>query len=119
MRSYCPRPIFRVSLRYPTAAMARGCLRIAPGADDRGDYVVTLTATDDGDGGGERARLSTSRQFVISAEAPSEAPRLLPIGDKVALTNQTLSFVVGAVDLDQDLLTFSAEGLPSVRRSCR
>ena len=49
-------------------------LRIAPGAQDRGDYVVTLTATDDGDGGGVRMRQSASYTFVITAESPSEAP---------------------------------------------
>ena len=90
-----------------------GLLHIAPGADDRGDYVVTVTATDDGDGGGPKAKLSTSRQFVISANSPAEAPRLQFIGNKVAVVDQKLEFLVRAADLDQDALTFSAESLPS------
>ncbi len=36
-------------------------LRIAPGDNDRGDYVVTLKASDDGDGGGTRKVLTASR----------------------------------------------------------
>jgi hypothetical protein len=87
-------------------------LRIAPGAQDRGDYVVTLTATDDGDGGGVRMRQSASHTFVITAESPSEAPVLTPIGDKVALFGELLRFTIRATDLDEDTLAFSADALP-------
>lgn len=87
-------------------------LRIAPGAQDRGDHVVTLTATDDGDGGGERMRQSSSYTFVITAESPSEAPVLAPIGDKVAVFGELLRFTIRASDLDQDTLVFSADALP-------
>jgi hypothetical protein len=87
-------------------------LRIAPGDQDRGDYVVTMVATDDGDGGGVRMRQSDSYTFVITADSPSEAPLLAPIGDKVAVFGQTLRFTVRAADLDQDPLTFAVEGLP-------
>ena len=88
-------------------------LRVSPDAQDRGDYVVTLTATDDGDGGGIRSQLAASQSFVISANSPSEAPVLAEIGDKVAVFGQTLSFTIRASDLDQDPLTFAAQGLPT------
>ena len=88
-------------------------LRIAPGAQDRGDYVVKLTVTDDGDGGGAKSVLSTSRTFVVTALSPSEAPVLQPIGSKVAVIGQPLTFTVRASDLDQDPLAFTTVGLPS------
>jgi YD repeat-containing protein len=98
--------------RILTLADGSRVLRIAPGMQDRGDYVVTLIASDDGDGAGERSRLSASYTFVISAESPAEAPVLAPIGDKVAVFGQPLRFVVTASDLDQDTLTWRAEGMP-------
>src|SRR6266571_1328560 len=88
-----------------------GLFRFAPGADDRGDYAVTLTATDNGDGEGPKAVLSTSSSFVVTARSLSEAPHLDSIGDQVAVVGQTLRFTIQAHDLDQDTLTFSATGL--------
>jgi hypothetical protein len=44
-------------------------LRLTPGDNDRGDTVITITATDDGDGGGTKARLSASRTFDISSDS--------------------------------------------------
>jgi hypothetical protein len=91
---------------------ASGTLRLAPGERDRGDYVVTLTAGDDGDGGGAKQALSASRTFVISSESPSEPPLLAPVGHKVAVVGQTLRFTLRAADLDQDALAFAADALP-------
>lgn len=88
-------------------------LVLAPGDHDRGDYVVSIRATDDGDGGGEKARLSDARAFVVSVESPAEPPVLTPIGDKIAVIGQPLSFVLQATDPDQDALTFAASGLPA------
>src|SRR6266571_1101043 len=90
-----------------------GLFRFAPGAGDRGDYTVTLTATDNGDGEGARAVLSGSTSFVLTARSLSEAPVLDWIGDQVAVVGQTLRFAIQAHDLDQDPLTFSATGLPA------
>ncbi|MFN6997022.1 MAG: putative Ig domain-containing protein, partial [Aquincola tertiaricarbonis] len=93
-------------------AQGGGLLTLAPGARDRGDYVVTLTARDDGDGGGAKAALSTSRSFVISADSDAEPPLLQPTGPKVAVIGQALQFTLRATDLDQDALGFSHAGLP-------
>jgi hypothetical protein len=56
--------------------------------------------------------LTTTRTFVISSESPSEPPLLAPIGDKVAVFGKLLEFTIRASDLDQDALTFAANGLP-------
>ncbi len=90
-----------------------GVLRMAPGDRDRGDYVVTLVASDDGDGEGPRGVLSASRTFVISADSPTEPPLFAPIGDKVAVVGTPLRFTIRASDLDQDALVFDAAGLPA------
>ena len=98
---------------YTETSNGVGVLHLAPGDRDRGDYVVTLVASDDGDGEGPHGVLSATRTFVISSESPSEPPLLAPIGTKVALIGSPLQFTVRASDLDQDALSFSATGLPT------
>src|SRR6185503_2781688 len=88
-------------------------LHLAPGDNDRGDSVVTLTVTDDGDGGGPKAKLASSRTFVISSDSPSEPPVLQTIGPKIAVVGQPLVFTVRASDRDQDALTFSVDPRPT------
>ena len=90
-----------------------GVLRLAPGDRDRGDHVVSLVASDDGDGQGPNFVLTATRTFVISSESPTEPPLLAPIGAKVAVIGSPLRFTVRASDLDQDPLLFSATGLPA------
>jgi VCBS repeat-containing protein/YD repeat-containing protein len=90
-----------------------GVLRLAPGDRDRGDYVVTLVASDNGDGEGARGVLSASRTFVISSDSPTEPPLLATLGHQVAVVGNPLRFTVRASDLDQDALSFSATGLPA------
>ncbi len=87
-----------------------GVLRFAPGERDRGDYVIRVTARDDGDGA--RGVLATTRTFVLSAQSASEPPLFAPIGDKVALIANELQFTLQASDLDQDALRFVADALP-------
>jgi YD repeat-containing protein len=91
----------------------RGVFRFAPGATDRGDHVLTVTATDDGDGGGAAAARSSTRSFVVSVSVPNEAPQLAWIGDKVAVAGETLSFNVRATDVEENPLTFSFDTLPA------
>src|SRR3990167_6664639 len=98
---------------YIASGNGTGVLRLAPGDRDRGDYVVTLVASDDGDGEGARGVLSASRTFVISSDAPTEPPLLATLGHQVAVVGSPLRFTVRASDLDQDALSFSATGLPT------
>jgi YD repeat-containing protein len=89
-------------------------ITFTPGVDDRGNYPITVTATDNGDGGGAKAVLSGSTGFVLTVNSPNEAPKLAFIGNKVAVVGQPLAFVIRASDLDQDPLTFTTTtGLPA------
>ena len=95
------------------AGNGAGVLRVAPLERDRGDYIVSLVARDDGDGGGAKAVLSATRTFVVKVVSDAEPPLLAPIGPKVALIDQPLQFTLNASDLDQDALQFSAQNLPA------
>jgi hypothetical protein len=88
-----------------------GLFRFEPLTGDRGDYEISVTATDNGDGQGSLYALSETKQFILQALSPSEPPRLAPIGDKVALVGQKLSFLLKASDLDQDNLVFAVEAV--------
>src|ERR1051325_11247278 len=79
-------------------------LTFTPGAGDRGNYPITVTATDNGDGGGAKAALSGTADFVLTVNSANEEPKLSYIGDKVAIIGQPLTFTLKASDLDQDTL---------------
>jgi RHS repeat-associated protein len=90
-----------------------GTFHFAPVAGTpRGPYALTLTASDNGNGDPALAR-STQALFFVNVADPNDPPRLAPIGDKVAVIGQPLTFVVRAADLDQDGLTFAMTGLPT------
>ncbi|HND23400.1 MAG TPA: putative Ig domain-containing protein, partial [Rhodocyclaceae bacterium] len=86
---------------------------IAPHSGDRGDYEIDLTATDNGDGQGALYAQSLTRRFILTVVSASEAPVIAPIGDKLALVGQKLSFYINAKDLDQDALGFTADAAPA------
>ena len=88
-----------------------GVIRFAPGEGDRGDYTLTVAASDDGDGN-ENQILSQVKRFVLTVRSPSEAPVLVAPRQVVALVGQPLSVALLASDLDQDALSWSADGLP-------
>jgi len=89
-----------------------GLLRFAPDFGDRGDYAITLTASDDGDGTGLLRSATTT--FILAATSAAEPPHLDFIGDKLAVLGQRLAFTLHAHDLDQDVLSFTADNLPAV-----
>jgi hypothetical protein len=90
-----------------------GQFTFSPVADDRGNYTMTVSATDNGDGNGPGAVLSGTTSFVLTVNAANLPPHLLPIGDKVAVVGQPLQLTFKATDGDQDQLTFAAAGLPA------
>ncbi len=88
-----------------------GVLRAFPAASERGDFEVTLSVRDNGNGVPQQALIGT-RTFILSARATNVAPVLEPIGTRVILLGETLRHTIRAADLDQDGLTFAVEGLP-------
>jgi len=90
-----------------------GRFTFSPHADDRGNYTMSFTATDNGDGDGPGAVLSGSQSFVLTVNTPNLPPHLAPIGTKVAVVGQPMQLALKASDGDQDPLTFSAVGLPA------
>ncbi|HHX89989.1 MAG TPA: tandem-95 repeat protein, partial [Paracoccus sp.] len=88
-----------------------GILRVAPEALDRGVYVVTLVAEDDG--GGVSADIRRDEQsFILTVEAASVPPRLDVLDAVVAVIGQEMRLSLRATDPDGDVLTFEAENLP-------
>src|SRR3546814_2463883 len=65
-----------------------GTIRIAPGANQRGDTTILAYATDNGDGLGEP--LSGGYLFNISVTSPNEAPVLSYLGPVVAVPGYAL-----------------------------
>ena len=89
-----------------------GNFHFAPGLPDLGNYTITLQATDDGRGG-QTPVLSAIESFVLAVHVASEPPHLDYIGDKVAKIGSPFQLTVHATELDQQPLTFSADGLPA------
>ncbi len=88
-----------------------GVIRVRGDAFDRGNYVITIRASDDGDAA--RSPIGyDDESFVVSITAPSVPPRFLPLNDRVGVVGETMSFIVQALDLDQDPLALVADGLP-------
>ncbi len=79
---------------------------------DRGDYVLTVTATDDGNAGASLPQTGQA-SFVLSVTSTNEPPIMGVVGNRIALIGQELTFNVNVSDADQDPLTFSATGLPA------
>ncbi|MGE4182659.1 MAG: putative Ig domain-containing protein, partial [Limisphaerales bacterium] len=89
-----------------------GSIRVLPQPGDRGNYTVTILATDNGNGVPAGALTGTT-SFILAVRAANEPPVIAPVGDKVALIDQPLVFNVRVEDPDQDPLTFAAENLPA------
>ena len=87
-------------------------LHIAPGASARGAFPITLHVRDRGNGD-RTAVLSAETTFVITVDAPNDAPRFAPIADQLLVIGETARIVLRATDLDADALTFAADNLPT------
>src|SRR5690606_35107964 len=86
-------------------------LHVAPVPGQRGNYTLTVRATDTGNGV-PAAALTGTYTFVLAVTAANEPPVLAPVGDKVAVVGETLTFTVRVSDPDEDLLTWAADDLP-------
>ena len=104
-------PAFATFIQTGTGPNATGTLSFAPGSYTRGDYTITVTASDNGGGDSTKVQ-SSSTTFVLSATSFTEPPQLTAPHQVVAVPGQTLIVPLVATDMDQDPLTFAAQGLP-------
>ncbi len=98
---------------YTSTGNGLGTIRLAPGNRTRGDYVLTVVARDNGDGGGESTIQSATEAFVLTVAGANEPPLLDFLGDQVAVVGQPLNIAIRASDMDQEPLTYALAGLPS------
>ncbi len=85
-----------------------GTLTVQPQPGQRDDYLITVNAKETA---GPNP-LHGSTQFVLQVTSPNEPPEWTPFFDRVALADKLTQFTIVATDLDQDGLTFTADGLP-------
>src|SRR6185437_11003779 len=104
-------PAFATFTQTGTGPNATGTLSFAPGTYTRGDYTITVMASDNG--GGDPTKVQTSSTtFVLSATSFTEPPQLTAPHQVVVVPGQTLIVPLVATDMDQDALTFAAQGMP-------
>jgi uncharacterized repeat protein (TIGR01451 family) len=76
-----------------------------PGFDDAGSYNVEFIASANS--------LDDSETVTITVANIDRAPELDQVGNKVVNEDALLSFTISATDLDDDTVTYSANGLPA------
>ncbi|MCA9139121.1 MAG: tandem-95 repeat protein, partial [Planctomycetales bacterium] len=93
-----------------------GLFHFEPGAGDRGNYTLSLIASDDGNGHG-RGRIETVQyDFVVTVQSLNDPPLLQSVSSLVVLAGDLLRLPIKATDIDQEPLTFSMVGLPGEAR---
>lgn len=101
----------------------------AGGAGDTQDAQLTVTninaepvfdpvdvpriAEGNGDGNGPADVLDATTTFIVSVHSANEPPLLDFVGSAVAVTDQLAELTFRATDPDNEVLTFSVNGLPS------
>ncbi|MEG2434170.1 MAG: Ig-like domain-containing protein, partial [Acinetobacter sp.] len=85
---------------------------LAPEAGHRGDYTITITARDNGDGDINQAQIER-KSFVVTVRSYSEAPSLSMPTRNVAVVGQQIRIPITISDLDQDTLNYIVQGLPT------
>ena len=85
-------------------------MRIAPVANDRGDYALIASATDVGQNGA--AARTVTYTFNVSVESDNEAPVIAYVGEVVAVAGETMRVPITVADMDEDDLAFVIAGLP-------
>ncbi|MHC1770059.1 MAG: putative Ig domain-containing protein [Verrucomicrobiia bacterium] len=87
-------------------------IHAAPTLTHRGNFAVTVFATDDGNGD-PAAVITSSVDFILTARLENAKPRMAFVGNRLAVIDEELVFQVRVSDLDEDPLTFTATGLPA------
>ncbi|MDI6734497.1 MAG: putative Ig domain-containing protein, partial [Patescibacteria group bacterium] len=88
-----------------------GAFSWVPGYDQAGIYQINFSVADRLIG--DPDRLSDSVRVVVTVNNTNRAPILNKIGNKQINALNTLTFKASASDPDNDLITFSASGLPT------
>ncbi|MDK2126935.1 putative Ig domain-containing protein, partial [Parachitinimonas caeni] len=98
--------------RFEQTSPTEGVIIVTPQEGDRGDYPITVTAQDNGDGEAGAA-LAQSKRFVLSVTHLSEAPQIRVARQAVAVAGQPLRLPIRVNDPDQDALSYRLEGAPA------
>lgn len=83
-------------------------LSLAPGYEDAGSYVITVTVTDNG-----VPALTDSETLTITVNEINRAPVLTAIGNQAVDEAATANIGLSGSDPDSDSVSFSATGLPA------
>lgn len=78
-----------------------------PQASHEGQYTMTFNAVDDG-----APQQNALKDITITVTTTNNPPVLDPIRNKEVPIRVNLEFVINATDADNDVLTYSASGLP-------
>jgi PKD repeat protein len=85
-----------------------GNIRLSPGYQDAGSYLIRVIATDTGS-----PSLKDTVEFTVVVENNNRAPIIANINDQQVEEGSILNVPVTASDPDSDIVIFSAAGLPS------
>ncbi|MDM9385689.1 CARDB domain-containing protein [Chlorogloeopsis sp. ULAP01] len=96
----------------PTGIYGQALLQWTPTAADINTYPVTTTVTDSGNGNQEEI-LSSQQQFNLVVRTSNTTPVLAPITNSSVAEGQTLTLQLAATDADGDILTYTANNLPT------
>ncbi|MEG2268017.1 MAG: hypothetical protein RSC68_27290, partial [Acinetobacter sp.] len=105
-------PSFATYIQTQSGSNVKGVIRLAPEAGHRGDYTITITARDNGDGDINQAQIER-KSFVVTVRSYSEAPSLSMPTRNVAVVGQQIRIPITISDLDQDTLNYIVQGLPT------
>ncbi|MCU0870895.1 MAG: putative Ig domain-containing protein, partial [Pirellulaceae bacterium] len=82
-----------------------------PAANESGSYAASLTVSDGGNGNPDAIETAAA-PFQVVVRASNAAPTLDPVGDQAANEGCPLALTLTAHDGDEDVLTYTASGLP-------
>src|SRR5262249_39721187 len=96
----------------PGVVYGSASLDWTPAAADLGNYTVTITVTDSGNGDPSNL-LSSSVTFHLGVRATDHNPTINPISDPTVAEGAALNVTLTASSPDGNPLTWSASGLPA------
>ena len=95
----------------PSEVYGRAVFSWTPTAADLGNYPITISVEDSGNGD-DSQKLSSQQEFNLLVRTSNTAPVLAPVEDLTVAEGNTLSVQLEGTDADGDTLTYSAANLP-------